>query len=528
MNRVMTAHLESYLVVIDRATADVKQYYKTVPATNGSKKQKKVKHGWNVDSTHKQKVQVAAFAGWRPTEKPRKNYYAREEYFRFNELMVKMGQAEPLGAHMWDQWSEEHTARRSAKMPDYNNIQRYKLVVSATVEPLRCSRVGIPFLHTEDRSTYVSFIEEGEGPKPDQIIELRPHVDSPPLRFIHRGAVVDKETGKVFTTKPARRQERIFHRFVTGEWKHQACTLNMDDKGRFRVSVGYRRKKPKYTKPLDLDKSRELHVCFKHVWGHELRQHNKKRWHGTDDEKLFIIHTFVHGGEKRYPYHIAVNHALGLMQRDAALARKREAERDTARKLPKPHVRALREQVRRITVQRQKHQHASNVDWASQVYKAALKHCCGTIRVFNLPDGKTAGLTLDGSVSWYWAEFYKEIEHRARNYDIVVEQSEGFNTEAAFAELVREEEDDGHDGGSGNGGGGDDVRQGDDSEAVREVRRNDGAGTGTDHTEMEEGYRTILPPARKGIGSLQRAANRGPRVVVRKRGGRSRLAQRTR
>ena len=313
-----------------------------------------------------------------------------------------------FGSHMWDGICGQLAAVRDKKMPAFNGLWRSRLEIQGRLDVPSCRHLGMPVMRTCGRN-YTNAIEDERGKRFRIQIGRRGDV----FDLVVEGTVAtgDGEFRKELNAG----QSRDFHKFATGDWEFQTPVLNLHEDGTLSLNVPYSRPKKVAS---DIRKDNVMEVCFKAVKGSDLPARRHER--GTDDDKVYVIHCFKQGGRRKF--RIPVNDVLADMNRYSAKRHKIEIQRDCRRRWPARTKRPLAERIHHLTELRSRRQKDANHAWTREIIRQAGFWCCGTIKVFGLPNGVTEGLLLDQSIQWQWSQFAQFLAYKANEAGMVVKQ----------------------------------------------------------------------------------------------------------
>ena len=355
----------------------------------------------------------------------RKPWYAFRPYIMaFMQNIADEG-GPVFSSHMWDTLRDRLDGMVNAKMPDYNEAPRAALILSARLDNIRCSHMGMSVLCAPDSNAKFAWVHErGE----ELFITLQAGRKEDRFDLVAHGAVVDFGAKKSFTPKLNPGDRRMLHKLAIGEWQLATPTLNLNDDGRLFLQLPHVRDARRGNNFERLDKTKVLDVAFKFMHGYDLPRRKKDT--GKNDAKDYVIHCFLR--DTSWVFRVPVNDVVADMKRNSAQQGALERRRDCRRKWRRGLVKPLRERVHKLTMSRTERQLDAIHAWTRWIANMADRWLCGTIRVFGPPDGASEGLLLDGSIPWQWGEFTKKLTYKAKEMGMVVE------TEAATPGIIDE------------------------------------------------------------------------------------------
>lgn len=369
---------------------------------------------------------LAAITG---SEVAKAKYYELRPLFMSLAAQIREQGGPDFRSHMWDLVRHRLSSIRDKKMPDYNDIARSRLVVAGRLDMPPVRRLAMPIMRTSGRN-YAHFIEDENGKR----IRIQWGAKESAIDLVVEGSIVTPD-GKTYTKKAADSVRYLFHKFASGEWDFQTLEVNITEDGKVFVMVPYRRPREK---AQGLNPKASLEVCFKNMSGTELPPSKGRK--GVDEFKTYLIHCFYrpeHGA--RRVFRIPVNDVVTQLRYYNKRAAQLETRRDCSRKAVPRHQKPIKAAINGITRQRGLQQLHANHRWTKEILKRAFGWCCGTIKVFGLPDGKTAGLLLDGAHQWQWSQFMQFLTYKAEEAGIKITQIKKQSLiEALLAEISDE------------------------------------------------------------------------------------------
>lgn len=331
-----------------------------------------------------------------------------------------------FGSHVWDSNKKKLNSARNAPMSDYGNASRSWLDVQGVVGGLKLQNYALPIMrHPEsDGKTYAWLRTEGTGTNKMYILRCQYGRKADFIDFVLHGKVDKPDGGEPYEVKLEGRQRHVIDKIIQNEdgWDFQTPEIHlkhMHKKKKFHINI-------RYTMPRTEARSRSRRVCeivWDGIMGYELPR--RKHEQLTNEKKRYVIHAMTVNTDgsrgNAWPYRIAINGVVNRIRFFRERKERLEIERDTVRKFPKKTRGWFARAIKALTDRRAGEQKIANHTWALQLVKYAKGSNCGTIRVYNVPDGTADGLLLDGIVPWEWSQLVRFLKEKADKEGITVE-----------------------------------------------------------------------------------------------------------
>jgi hypothetical protein len=331
-----------------------------------------------------------------------------------------------FASHVWDSGKKQLNGMRNRPMKDYGNAPRSWVEVQGTIGSMRLQNFTLPIMRhpNSDGKTYAWLRVEGEGKNAMYILRCQYGRQHDFIDFVLHGKVLKPDGKTHYEVKLTGYQRGIIDKIIAGEdgWDFQTPEIHlkhMYKKKKFYVNI-------RYTRPRTEPRNRSKRVCevvWDHVMGYELPR--RKHEQLTNEKKRYVIHAMSLNTDgsrsKEWPYRIPVNGMINRMRFFRDQKERLENERDTLRKFPRRTREWFRRTIKTVSDNRRKEQRIANHTWALQLVRFARRSNCGTIKVYNVPDGTSAGLLLDGTIAWEWNQFVTLLKHKADAEGITVE-----------------------------------------------------------------------------------------------------------
>lgn len=359
-----------------------------------------------------------------------------------------------FGSHIWDEMKQSLNSARRAKQRDYGGASRDYLVTQGEFEALRLDRYSMPIMRYPDSGRiFAELVKDDRGivmricpghkRRPEDWFDLVLHGQTSDGRYSMNIAGDDFRS-------------YALKQFLRGTWNWMYVLVsdverkNRNGKRvtRIRVNISYVRPARPGPKSVHggrgmpiVDPERACEVVWDVVPGERLR---KCPWrdNGTDDGKVFHMHLFAPESRAGTAWgkHIAVDGAVDLMRYNQERKKHLELVRDGRRRVARRLVRPVRETLRGLARKRARQEKNFNNCWARDVVFFAQRARCGVIRLYNVPDGATQGLLLDGSIPWGWYHLVLRIKQLAAEKGIKVEEVEDVDISSILAYGLEPEE----------------------------------------------------------------------------------------
>lgn len=363
-----------------------------------------------------------------------------------------------FASHMFEQVKHSFTNVRNAPVAKYGGARRSFLVEQGVFSSMSLEHYAMPVTRCPKCNAIHATLFK--GPHGITIRLNYGYKDEDYMDLVLDGRV-PKEGGGFYEQHIRRSEYRwyVLDRLLAEAkgWSWQTPTVNLFEAKnaeghkvtKFKVTIQYRRPARPGPKSIvgnrtlpDVDRKRVCEVVWDRVPGHMLKK-DARTDAGTDDQKTFVIHALAPGKSEKSTWgkHIFVDGIMHTM-RDL---QKRKQElgliRDGRRRIPPRIVRPIKDTLAGMAKTRVRHEKHFNCCWSKDIVFFAMRARCGTIKLYNVPDGATKGLLLDGSIPWGWSHFVKRVQDVANEKRIRVKVVEDADVSALLGELSEKKVD---------------------------------------------------------------------------------------